>query len=62
MQTIPGIRQHVFLTAIGAGQAKQGDAANCFQLPMMREEVENYLGLISECVCRILARFRKNGL
>lgn len=55
-------RMAVFLINIGQRQAARGYASNCFQLRMMREEMGNYLGLTVESVCRLLARFRKNGL
>jgi len=55
-------RMAVFLTNTGARQAVRGYSPNCFQLRMMREEVGNYLGLTIESVCRLLSRFRKNGL
>lgn len=55
-------RMAVFLTNVGARHAARGYSAHCFQLRMMREEVGNYLGLTIESVCRLLSRFRKNGL
>jgi CRP/FNR family transcriptional regulator, anaerobic regulatory protein len=54
-------RLALFLVGLSARHAVRGMPAAQLQLRMSRDEIGAYLGLTMECVCRLLARFRKAG-
>ncbi|GAB2842741.1 fumarate/nitrate reduction transcriptional regulator Fnr [Pseudoduganella ginsengisoli] len=54
-------RLALFLVGLRARYAARGKPSINIQLRMSREEIGAYLGLTMECVCRLLARFRKAG-
>lgn len=54
-------RLALFLMGLSARHEARGMASAQLQLRMSRDEIGAYLGLTMECVCRLLARFRKAG-
>lgn len=54
-------RLALFLVGLSARYAARGLPAAKLQLRMSREDIGAYLGLTMECICRLLARFRKAG-
>lgn len=54
-------RLALFLVGLRARYAARGAASTQIQLRMSRDDIGAYLGLTMECVCRLLARFRKAG-
>lgn len=54
-------RLALFLVGLRARYAARGMPSTQIQLRMSRDEIGAYLGLTMECVCRLLARFRKAG-
>lgn len=54
-------RLALFLVSLRARYAARGKPSVHIQLRMSRDEIGAYLGLTMECVCRLLARFRKAG-
>lgn len=54
-------RLALFLVDLSARYAARGMSPQQVQLRMSREDIGAYLGLTMECVCRLLARFRKEG-
>jgi CRP/FNR family transcriptional regulator len=54
-------RLALFLVGLRARYAARGAVSAQIQLRMSRDEIGAYLGLTMECVCRLLARFRKAG-
>jgi CRP/FNR family transcriptional regulator len=55
-------RLAVFLNLFAAEQGARGYSASRLHLTMTREDIANHLGLSPECVSRVLARFRRDGL
>lgn len=51
-----------FLLDLAGRFGRRGLSARHFILPMSRCEIANYLGLTSETVSRLLARYKRNGL
>lgn len=54
-------RLALFLIDLSARYAARGMPSERLQLRMSREDIGAHLGLTMECVCRLLARFRKEG-
>jgi CRP/FNR family transcriptional regulator, anaerobic regulatory protein len=54
-------RLALFLVGLRARYTVRGMPAAEIQLRMSRDDIGAYLGLTMECVCRLLARFRKAG-
>ncbi len=54
-------RLALFLVGLRARYAARGLPSTNIQLRMSRDDIGAYLGLTMECVCRLLARFRKAG-
>jgi CRP-like cAMP-binding protein len=61
--------QHVFragdqrmLSLLGKSKADRGLSATNFNLPMSRQDIGNYLGLVIETVSRLFTRFQEDGL
>jgi len=54
-------RLALFLVGLRARYAARGAPSAQIQLRMSRDDIGAYLGLTMECVCRLLARFRKAG-
>lgn len=50
-----------FLLDLSERFARRGLSRHCFVLPMSRCDIANYLGLTSETVSRLLARYRQRG-
>lgn len=57
-----GERVASFLLNLAQRYKARGLSAREFTLPMMREDIGNYLGLTLETVSRCLSRFKKAGL
>ncbi|HYQ38801.1 MAG TPA: fumarate/nitrate reduction transcriptional regulator Fnr [Pseudomonas sp.] len=57
-----GERLGTFLLELSQRFGARGYSARNFILPMSRCEIANYLGLTSETVSRLLARYRERGL
>jgi CRP/FNR family transcriptional regulator len=55
-------RLAAFLLELSARFAKRNFSATRFNLTMSRADIGNYLGLAEETICRVLARFQKQGL
>jgi CRP/FNR family transcriptional regulator len=55
-------RLAAFLMELSARFAKRNFSATRFNLTMSRGDIGNYLGLAEETICRVFARFQRQGL
>ena len=51
-----------FLLSLSTRYKKRGLSASEFYLPMSRQDIGNYLGLVIETVSRLFARFQEEGI